>query len=116
MPFRVRVAQVASHFDALRVARTGCGVVSSLRRVPDELPHEGRRIRLENPHLPEIPARELALYARAVETLRGMNVPVVVLDTGRATPSEGAAQIASSITRRPGSVGPSDPDSLTVTR
>ncbi|MET9445961.1 dTMP kinase [Streptomyces cinerochromogenes] len=65
---------------------------------------------------PAIPARELALYEQAAETLRGMNVPVLVLDTGTATPSEGAAQIVSSLVRHPGNVGPSDPDTLTVTR
>ncbi|MEU5001521.1 dTMP kinase [Streptomyces sp. NPDC021622] len=65
---------------------------------------------------PDSPARELALYERATQTLRAMNVPLLALDTGNTTPSESAAQIAVSLTRRPGSVGPSDPDPLTVNR
>ncbi|WP_171113646.1 MULTISPECIES: dTMP kinase [unclassified Streptomyces] len=65
---------------------------------------------------PSVPTRELALYEQAAETLRGMNVPVLVLDTGSVTPSEAAAQIASSLVRHPGNVGPSDPAPLTVTR
>ncbi|QOV37003.1 dTMP kinase [Streptomyces ferrugineus] len=80
--------------------------------VAERLTKRGAHHRFERD--PGIPARELALYEQAARTLRGMDVPVLVLDTGNTTPSEAAAQIASSLARRPGSVGPSDPDPLTV--
>ncbi|MEU2248154.1 dTMP kinase [Streptomyces sp. NPDC019224] len=41
------------------------------------------------------PAREVALYDRAAELLRAMGVPVLVLDTGAASPTVIAEQIAS---------------------
>jgi dTMP kinase len=42
---------------------------------------------------PSFPARESALYGEAAELLRGMGVPVLVIDTGSATPKAVAEQI-----------------------
>ncbi|NBM17720.1 dTMP kinase [Streptomyces sp. GC420] len=53
---------------------------------------------------PGIPAREVALYERAADTLRGMGVPVLVVDTTTATPSEAAARIADALAPASGSV------------
>jgi len=43
---------------------------------------------------PSAPARETALYAGAVATLDGMDVPVLTIDTGTAAPPAVAASIA----------------------
>ncbi|MFD7550679.1 dTMP kinase [Streptomyces sp. NPDC059816] len=43
---------------------------------------------------PSFPARESALYGEAAELLRGMGVPVLVIDTVRATPEETVERIA----------------------
>ncbi|NGO71463.1 dTMP kinase [Streptomyces boncukensis] len=43
---------------------------------------------------PETPAREVRLYEQAARTLERMKVPVLVLDTTEATPSETAERIA----------------------
>ncbi len=56
------------------------------------------------------PARETALYEEAVSILRGMGVPVLVIDNGRAGPAVVAGQIADAalggigrVPRQPGS-------------
>lgn len=46
---------------------------------------------------PSFPARETALYAEAVEILGDMNVPVLSVDTGTASPQDVAVSIAGRI-------------------
>ncbi|WP_455353436.1 dTMP kinase [Streptomyces sp. SYSU K217416] len=53
---------------------------------------------------PEIPAREVALYAEATLTLKGLGIPVLTVDVGRLTPSEGSDRIASELSRLRGTV------------
>ncbi|GAA1910901.1 dTMP kinase [Streptantibioticus ferralitis] len=59
---------------------------------------------------PKVPAREAALYRRADQTMRRLGVPVLVVDTTQATPSDTAKRIASALRAVPGSVasGPID--------
>lgn len=58
---------------------------------------------------PGIPAREAALYLRAEQTMRGLGVPVLVVDTTQATPSNTAERIASALRAVPGSVATGRP-------
>lgn len=53
---------------------------------------------------PEAPTREVELYGRAVQTLRGMGVPVLVVNTSDITPLDAATGIAAAVRASPGSV------------
>lgn len=55
---------------------------------------------------PDFPARESALYAEAAVTLRGLGVPVLVVDTSTAPAGVIAEQIAAYAPGRLGSVAP----------
>lgn len=59
---------------------------------------------------PEVPAREAGLYRHAEQILRGLGVPVLVVDTTHTTPSDAAEQIASALRALPGSVTTSPTD------
>lgn len=48
---------------------------------------------------PDIPAREVELYKQAAQTLEGMGIPVLTVDTSNATPSGAAARIADAFHR-----------------
>lgn len=64
---------------------------------------------------PVIPRREVALYERAANTLRGMGVNVLVVDTSTVTPPEIAARIVESYSSLSDNVTghPSSPTTLT---
>ncbi|MFE1962499.1 dTMP kinase [Streptomyces sp. NPDC059479] len=70
--------------------------------VAERLAHRGARHRY---HLdPAYPAREVALYAEAAQTLTTMGVRVLLLDTTTATPTDVAHRIADVVLSLTGSV------------
>ncbi|MEC3995083.1 hypothetical protein VSR01_16685 [Actinacidiphila sp. DG2A-62] len=61
---------------------------------------------------PSFPARNVALYGAAAELLRGMGVPVLVIDAGGASPAAASEQITSAALAGVGNShyrGPSNP-------
>ncbi|NGO70533.1 dTMP kinase [Streptomyces boncukensis] len=55
-------------------------------------------------HHPDAPTREVELYARAEQTLTGLGVPVLTVDSSNTTPPKVAARIATALPTHPGSV------------
>ncbi|WP_157875530.1 hypothetical protein [Streptomyces sp. CNQ431] len=92
--------------------------------VPPVLPFEstaaariaerGKRHRFHDD--PSGPAREVDLYSDAAQTLMGLGVEVLVLDSTMSTPEDVAKRIADAVPAPRGSVSsPTTPDDPTVT-
>lgn len=74
-----------------------------------------RGVRHRFHHDPTAPRREVGLYAEATQTLVGMGVQVLVLDSTTAAPKDVARRIASALPSPGGSVdSPTRPDDHTV--
>ncbi|WP_435610791.1 dTMP kinase [Streptomyces sp. C10-9-1] len=77
------------------------------------LAERGKRHRFHDD--PDGPAREVALYREAAQTLMTLGVEVLVLDSTDATPTDVAKRIADALPPSGGSVdNPTDPDDRTV--
>ncbi|MFF8847976.1 dTMP kinase [Streptomyces sp. NPDC015127] len=81
--------------------------------IAGRLAERGKRHRFHDD--PTGPAREVALYREAAQTLMTLGVPVLVLDSTHVTPWDVADRIADAVPLPTGTVHPNRPDDPTVT-